>query len=126
MPIRFHPIRSITNPFHLPTGSVLCRAAATSRQRTFAGMRAHFEDELLVPVGRSYQLTAFAETLKKPVRDAVLQMQAISGLRATFDPASSNRSITRAIRGSSARSAANSIFASAMSPLNGTAAGWRL
>jgi len=57
-------------------------------------LREHFEDELLVQVGRSHQLTAFAETLKNPVRDAVLQMQAISGLRATFDPASSNRSIT--------------------------------
>jgi LysR family nod box-dependent transcriptional activator len=57
-------------------------------------LRKHFEDDLLVQVGRKYQLTAFAQTLKNPVRDAVLQMQAISGLRAKFDPASSNRSIT--------------------------------
>jgi LysR family transcriptional regulator, nod-box dependent transcriptional activator len=57
-------------------------------------LREHFEDELLVQVGRGHQLTPFAEGLKHPVRDAVLQMQAISGLRARFDPASSNRSIT--------------------------------
>jgi DNA-binding transcriptional LysR family regulator len=57
-------------------------------------LRAHFEDELLVKVGRGYQLTPFAEALRKPVRDAVLQLQAISGLRAKFDPTSSNRSIT--------------------------------
>jgi LysR family transcriptional regulator, nod-box dependent transcriptional activator len=57
-------------------------------------LREHFDDDLLVQVGRKYQLTAFAQTLKNPVRDAVLQMQAISGLRAKFDPATSNRSIT--------------------------------
>jgi DNA-binding transcriptional LysR family regulator len=57
-------------------------------------LREHFEDELLVHVGRGYRLTPFAEALQKPVRDAVLQLQAISGLRPMFDPASSKRSIT--------------------------------
>jgi DNA-binding transcriptional LysR family regulator len=57
-------------------------------------LRQHFEDELLVKVGRGYRLTTFAEALRTPVRDAVLQLQAISGLRPMFDPATSKRSIT--------------------------------
>jgi len=49
-------------------------------------LREHFNDELMVQTGRSYRLTSFAESLQRPVRDVVLQMQAISGWRPNFDP----------------------------------------
>jgi LysR family transcriptional regulator, nod-box dependent transcriptional activator len=57
-------------------------------------LRQHFNDELMVQSGRTYRLTSFAESLQKPVRDVVLQMQAISGWRPNFDPAKSDRTIT--------------------------------
>jgi LysR family transcriptional regulator, nod-box dependent transcriptional activator len=57
-------------------------------------LREHFNDELMVQTGRSYRLTSFAESLQRPVRDVVLQMQAISGWRPNFDPAKSDRTIT--------------------------------
>ena len=57
-------------------------------------LREHFSDELMVQSARTYRLTSFAESLQKPVRDVVLQMQAISGWRPNFDPAKSDRAIT--------------------------------
>jgi DNA-binding transcriptional LysR family regulator len=57
-------------------------------------LRQHFHDELLVQNGRSYRLTPFAELLQKPVRDAILQMRAISDWRPNFQPAQSERRIT--------------------------------
>jgi DNA-binding transcriptional LysR family regulator len=60
----------------------------------FRRLRDHFSDELLVRSGRSYRMTSFAESLQKPVRDLMLQMQAISVWRPNFDPAKSDRKIT--------------------------------
>ncbi|MGB8416422.1 LysR family transcriptional regulator [Paraburkholderia sp.] len=59
-----------------------------------ARLRAHFQDELLVQVGRTMTLTSFAQTLAKPVRDVLLQMQAITSWKPDFDPAKSDRLIT--------------------------------
>jgi LysR family nod box-dependent transcriptional activator len=60
----------------------------------FRRLREHFNDELLVRSGRTYRMTSFAESLQKPVRDLMLQMQAISAWRPNFDPAKSDRRIT--------------------------------
>ena len=60
----------------------------------FRRLRDHFSDELLMRSGRSYRMTSFAESLQKPVRDLMLQMQAISVWRPNFDPAKSDRKIT--------------------------------
>ena len=57
-------------------------------------LRDYFGDELLAMIGRSYRLTPFAESLQKPVRDVMLQMQAISAWRPNFDPLKSDRKIT--------------------------------
>jgi DNA-binding transcriptional LysR family regulator len=57
-------------------------------------LRDHFEDELLVPAGRTYQLTPFAQDLQAPVRNVVLQLRGISGWRPKFDPAHAERKIT--------------------------------
>ena len=59
----------------------------------FRKLRDHFNDELLVRSGRSYRTTSFAESIQKPVRDLMLQMQAISVWRPNFDPAKSDRKI---------------------------------
>jgi LysR family nod box-dependent transcriptional activator len=57
-------------------------------------LREYFADEILVQSGRTYRLSAFAESLQKPVRDAILQMQTISDWRPNFNAAQSDRRIT--------------------------------
>jgi DNA-binding transcriptional LysR family regulator len=56
-------------------------------------LRQYFDDVIVVQVGRSLKLTPFAESLEKPVRDAILQMRAISEWKPNFDPAQSDRKI---------------------------------
>jgi DNA-binding transcriptional LysR family regulator len=56
-------------------------------------LRQYFDDDIVVQVGRALKLTEFAESLQKPVRDAILQMRAISEWKPNFDPAQSDRKI---------------------------------
>ena len=56
-----------------------------------ARLRKHFDDELLVRVGRGFELTPFAEGLKSDVEAAVEATEALLGNQRDFDPASSNR-----------------------------------
>lgn len=50
-------------------------------------LRQHFEDELLVKLGRQMVPTPLAESLRKPVREALVDLQAIAESRPSFDPA---------------------------------------
>src|ERR1044071_1411338 len=54
-------------------------------------LREFFEDELLVPMGRTMVLTPLAEDLVQPVRDVLLQLQATIATKPHFDPATSTR-----------------------------------
>ncbi len=54
-------------------------------------LRDYFNDELLQPVGKTQVLTPLATELVKPVRDVLLQVQAIARTRPTFDPSTSVR-----------------------------------
>ena len=54
-------------------------------------LRDYFGDPLLVPMGRSMQLTARAETLIQPVRNIILQVDATLGVKPEFDPGSAKR-----------------------------------
>jgi len=56
-----------------------------------ARLREHFGDPLLVPLGRSMQLTPRAQALVEPVRDIVLRIDTTLGTQADFDPASAER-----------------------------------
>jgi len=57
-----------------------------------ARMRAHFKDELLVPVaGRNMVLTSLAESLVGPVREILLQAQTVTAATAEFIPAKASR-----------------------------------
>lgn len=56
-----------------------------------ARLRAHFDDELLVQVGRRMELTPLARSLEIPVREILLKIQATIDTRPDFDPASSKR-----------------------------------
>ena len=56
-----------------------------------ARLRKHFDDDLLVRVGRGFELSALAERLKPAVEDAVEAAEALLGNQREFDPLFSNR-----------------------------------
>ena len=56
-----------------------------------ARLREYFDDPLLVPVGRTMQLTARAEGLIEPVRDIILRIDSTLGAQPEFDPATARR-----------------------------------
>ncbi len=56
-----------------------------------ARLRQFFGDELMIPVGRTMMLTPLAQSLVKPVRDVLLQVEATVTAKAEFDPTSSDR-----------------------------------
>jgi LysR family transcriptional regulator, nod-box dependent transcriptional activator len=59
-----------------------------------ARLREYFDDDLIQQVGKSTILTPMGETLMKPVRDVLLQVQAITTTKPSFDPSTSRRKIT--------------------------------
>ncbi len=59
------------------------QAASSALQR----LRRHFDDELLVRVGRHMELTPLAQSLLVPVREALLTVQSALDTRPHFDPA---------------------------------------
>ncbi|MDR7255115.1 DNA-binding transcriptional LysR family regulator [Nocardioides sp. BE266] len=56
-----------------------------------ARLRKHFDDELLVRVGRGFELSPLAEDLKPAVADAVEAAERLLGNQRAFDPSSSSR-----------------------------------
>lgn len=56
-----------------------------------ARLRRHFDDELLVRNGRSYELTPFAQSLVPLVDEAMLHIQRATRVRSGFDPTTSER-----------------------------------
>ncbi|MES1979002.1 MAG: LysR family transcriptional regulator [Pseudomonadota bacterium] len=71
---------------------VFLSPAATSC--ALARLRDYFEDELLHQLGKTMVLTAKAESLQRPVRDVLLQIQSITTSNPSFDPKTSTRKIT--------------------------------
>ena len=59
-----------------------------------ARLRSHFQDELLVPVGRRMVRTQLGDELMGPVRELLLQIQGTLETTARFDPATSTRHIS--------------------------------
>ncbi|HTP38465.1 MAG TPA: LysR family transcriptional regulator [Steroidobacteraceae bacterium] len=56
-----------------------------------AQLRDHFQDEILIRVGRSFALTPLGEELSRSVRDLMIQTEAALDTRSSFDPATSGR-----------------------------------
>lgn len=56
-----------------------------------ARLRRHFDDELLVRNGRTYDLTPFAQSLVPLVDEAMLHIQRATRVRSGFNPATSER-----------------------------------
>ena len=59
-----------------------------------ARLRSHFQDELLVSVGRRMVRTPLGDELVQPVRDILLQVRGTLEARSGFDPATSTRHLT--------------------------------
>ena len=54
-------------------------------------LRDHFDDALLVPVGRQLELTPLAKDLVQPVREALLKARQAISARPSFDPSRERR-----------------------------------
>jgi LysR family nod box-dependent transcriptional activator len=61
---------------------------------TLAALREHFDDPLLVSLGRTMRLTGFAQGLRDPVRELLLQAQALAQRRPARTVATLERSVT--------------------------------
>ncbi|MER7453450.1 LysR family transcriptional regulator [Nocardia beijingensis] len=83
----------------LAEGNVTRAAERTSvgqpaMSASLARLRKHFDDPLLVKDGRRLVLTPMARSLIEPVRAAINAVDGVLGARATFDPATLQRSFT--------------------------------
>jgi LysR family nod box-dependent transcriptional activator len=56
-----------------------------------ARLRDYFQDELLVPVGRTLVLTPLANSISQPLRDVLLQIQTTIEIKPDFDPNTATR-----------------------------------
>lgn len=59
-----------------------------------ARLREYFNDRLLAQVGKAMVPTPFALSLHGPIRDVLVQVEAIASSRESFDPLASNRKFT--------------------------------
>jgi len=59
-----------------------------------ARLREHFDDELVVPIGRRMEPTPLARTLAGPLHDILLKTKSLVTTTASFDPQTSNRRIS--------------------------------
>ena len=53
---------------------------------SLAKLREHFEDELLIKLGRQMVPTPLAESLREPIKETLTNLQAIAVARPSFDP----------------------------------------
>lgn len=61
---------------------------------TLARLRLLFDDELLIRIGRQYQLTLLAQELREPLRDILNEIERTIEQRPAFDPAVDERVFT--------------------------------
>ncbi len=61
---------------------------------TLARLRRHFDDDLFLHDGRRMAPTAFAQSMRGPLRELIDGLSSIATLRASFDPATADRTFT--------------------------------
>jgi DNA-binding transcriptional LysR family regulator len=57
-------------------------------------LRRHFDDELLIRVGRNYELTPFASSLLPTVQSSIRKVESALKIDSTFDPLTSDRNFS--------------------------------
>lgn len=87
-----------------------------------ARLREHFQDDLLVRLGRTMAPTPLAESLRGPVRDALLHITSIVEARPGFDPSTAARTFTIV----ASDYVATTFLTEAVRRLNGSASGIRI
>lgn len=76
---------------HITRASERLNMTQSATSGVLSRLRAYFEDDLLVQVGRKMQPTSLALELAIPVREVLLKINAEITTRPEFDPASSDR-----------------------------------
>ncbi|MBA2960486.1 MULTISPECIES: LysR family transcriptional regulator [Ramlibacter] len=66
----------------------------SAMSNVLARLREYFDDQLLVPVGRTLRPTPRAESLVQPVRDIILKVDSTLGVRPEFEAATAQRHFT--------------------------------
>ncbi len=61
---------------------------------TLARLRRHFDDDLFVHDGRRMAPTPFADSMRAPLRELIDGLASVATLRASFDPATAQRTFT--------------------------------
>lgn len=61
---------------------------------SLAKLRQHFDDDLLVKLGRQMVPTPLAESLREPIRETLMNIQAIAESRPSFDPSTVEKEFT--------------------------------
>lgn len=79
---------------HISRAAEKVHISQSTMSHSLARLREHFEDELLVQVGRKMDLTPRAETLKDPIRDVLVRISSTIDTQPKFDPAQSDREFT--------------------------------
>ncbi|SBS29492.1 Nodulation protein D 2 [Marinomonas spartinae] len=63
----------------------------SAMSHSLSRLRAYFNDDILMKVGRNMMLTALAEQLEHPIRDILIRIDASIMMKPGFDPALSDR-----------------------------------
>ncbi|RZF59237.1 LysR family transcriptional regulator [Sphingomonas populi] len=63
----------------------------TAMSAALSRLRSHFDDELLIHSGRQMMPTALAETIRRPLREAIQHIEAVVDIDRGFVPIDSNR-----------------------------------
>jgi LysR family transcriptional regulator, nod-box dependent transcriptional activator len=69
-------------------------AVQSAMSAALSRLRGHFDDELLTVVGRRMVPTALAETMRRPLREAILQIETVIEIERSFNPLVANRAFT--------------------------------
>ena len=67
------------------------RLGQSAASAALGRLREFFEDELLTPVGRQFELTPLAQALVEPVKDTLIRARAAISTKPSFDPSKVSR-----------------------------------
>lgn len=79
---------------NISRGAARIHLSQPAMSNALARLRDYFDDELLVPSGRSLILTPRAESLVEPVREVLMRIDSTIAAQPQFDPATETRQFT--------------------------------
>jgi len=88
------PLRALLEEANLTRAGQRVQLGQSSMSSALARLRVVFNDELLVRVGRDYELTPFAKVLLPQVQTTVPLLERVLSDETAFDPASARRTLS--------------------------------